>query len=142
MKRWFVIIFFAMTSVAFAIEDTPENREKQVERYFKMFSMEEQFLSMYSGQLKNMDPEVVKRVMHANFDFDKMTQAIRAAIVKTLTADEIAMMADYYASPEGKSSMSKMGKYMAELNPAIAAEATRASILALQELTQLKKKQQ
>lgn len=141
MKKWFVIIFFAMTSAVFAIEDTPENREKEVDRYFKMYSMEEYFLSMYSGRLKNMDPAVVKRVIHATYDFDKMTQAMRAAMVKTLTADEIAMMADYYASPEGKSGMAKMGAYMSELNSVVTSEATRASIIALQELTQLKKQQ-
>ncbi len=51
--------------------------------------------------------------MNKVFEFQALTNVMRTAMLKTLTADELSALADFQGSPIGKSAMNKMGDYMA-----------------------------
>jgi hypothetical protein len=118
MTRWIsIILFFAMTSVAMAIEDTPQNREQQADRYLQAVSMREMMEGMMkpiAANLPQAEAAVFIELMLKNLNYDTLNTATRSALTKTFTADEIAAMADLASSPVGKSAMSKMSTLMAE----------------------------
>jgi hypothetical protein len=60
-------------------------------------------------------------------DMVAFTQAMRGALIKWFTADEALAMAEFYASPTGKSITKKMGDYMAELMPTMQTELMKAA---------------
>lgn len=118
MKKWIsIVLFLAMSSVAMAMEDTPENREQQVDRYLQSIQIRE----LMEGTAKAMATSVPEAdlatfmdLMLKHLNYDVLTQAMRSAMIKTFTADEIAKMADMTSSPVGKSAMSKMSTLMSE----------------------------
>ena len=59
-----------------------------------------------------------KALMTKYLDLGRVTAAIKAAMIKTFTADELKALADFYGSDVGKSAMAKMGTYMSEVMPA------------------------
>ncbi len=62
----------------------------------------------------------------SEIDMDAVIKAMRTAIIKHFTAEEIKALADFYGSPVGKSAMSKFGDYMADVMPALQAEVMKA----------------
>jgi hypothetical protein len=119
MTRWLSVAFFlTMMPLAVAMEDTPENREQQVERYLQAAAPKAIYDDLTSKMFKHLPPDqrgIAGGGMSKSFDFEVLTKLMRAAMLKTFTADELAALADFYGSPVGKSAMSKMGDYMAEL---------------------------
>jgi hypothetical protein len=73
-------------------------------------------------------------MMTKHLDFDAITKAMRAAMMKTFTADELTALADFYSSAVGKSAMAKMGDYMSELMPVMMVEVAKAQGSVQQEL--------
>jgi hypothetical protein len=117
MTRWLSVAFFlTMMPLAVAMEDTPENREQQVERYLQAAAPKAIYDDLTSKMFKHLPPDqrgIAGGGMSKSFDFEVLTKLMRAAMLKTFTADELAALADFYGSPVGKSAMSKMGDYMA-----------------------------
>jgi hypothetical protein len=68
-----------------------------------------------------------KRVMTTQLDLTALTKAMMDAMVKDFTTDELKALADFCASPVGKSAMQKFGTYMADLMPIMQAEIIKAS---------------
>ena len=68
----------------------------------------------------------VRRFMTEVVDITVITEAMVSSMVKHFTADELSAISDLYESPVGKSAMSKMDVYMAEVMPVIEAEVMRA----------------
>lgn len=136
--RWLSIaLFLTMTSAALALEDTPQNREQQVDRYLQSTPPQAVFNDMMEKISQSMPPEqrtTFVSLMTKQIDFNALTQAMRAAMTKIFTADELSALADFYGSPIGKSAMSKMGDYMAELMPVMSAEMAKAQGAAIQEM--------
>ncbi len=58
-----------------------------------------------------------KALLTKHLDMGRVTAAIKVAMVKTFSADELKALADFYGSDVGKSPMAKMGAYMAEVMP-------------------------
>lgn len=118
MTRWLSIaLFLIMASVAAAMEDTPENREQQVDRYLQAVPPQPMFEDLMNKMFKNL-PADQRNMLTGdtkNFDFDALNKLTRSAMLKTFTADELAALADFYGSPVGRSAMSKMGDYMVAL---------------------------
>ena len=118
MTRWLSVVFFLTTiSLAVAMEDTPENREQQVDRYLQAVPPQPVFEDLMNKMFKNL-PADQRNMLTGdtkNFDFDALNNLTRSAMLKTFTADELAALADFYGSPVGRSAMSKMGDYMAAL---------------------------
>ncbi len=118
MTRWLSVVLFLTTiSLAVAMEDTPENREQQVDRYLQAVPPQPVFEDLMNKMFKNL-PADQRNMLTGdtkNFDFDALNNLTRSAMLKTFTADELAALADFYGSPVGRSAMSKMGDYMAAL---------------------------
>jgi hypothetical protein len=138
MKKWiFVSLFLAMTPAAWAMEDTPENRAAQVDRYLKAIPPETVLADVAEKVAKTLPPEqrqayVAMLTKHMNME--RFTQAMRAALIKWFTADEDQAMAEFYSSPNGKSITKKMGDYMAELMPTMQEELMKAAQSAQSEM--------
>ena len=146
--RWLSIVLLLTTmSVAVAMEDTPENREQQVDRYLQAVPpqavFEDMLSKMFSG-LPDDQRQIFTGDMSKVFDFQALNNAMRSAMLKTFTADELAALADFYGSPVGKSAMNKMGDYMAifmaEFMPLMNAEMAKITAEADKAQADLKKR--
>jgi hypothetical protein len=130
MIRWLsVLLLLAMSSPALALDDTPQNREQQVDRYLSAVSARDMFSDMMqkmSRSLPTDQREMFVNMMTKHLDFDAITKGMRDAMMKTFTADELSALADFYASPVGKSAMAKMGDYMAAMMPMMTQEMAKA----------------
>jgi hypothetical protein len=122
-----VLLGFFMTASlpAVALEDTPENREREVIRYLKAIPPEELMADM-TNKLATTLPEERRegfiKMMTKHLDMARVTSAIRDGMVKSFTADELKALADFYTQPVAKSAMAKMGTYMAEVMPVVMKE--------------------
>jgi hypothetical protein len=115
--------------VAQTIADTPENRQREADRYLQTMSPQELFAGSADKAAKNIPPAERQRFMEtlsAQFDFDALSKAMTAAMVKHFTAEELKELADLYSSPTGKSAKSKFGAYMSEVMAAVQTEMTKA----------------
>jgi hypothetical protein len=166
MKKWFAILLLSLgtATAALALEDTPQNREQQVDRYLNAVPMQELMQQMANSMANtapmmqqkiidqvapNATPEqrqVVEDVladkaklqekMLKNIDLNTIRKIQREVLVATLTADELSAMADFYLSPVGKSAMSKMGAYTQELMPLMIPEIIKAVVASRAEMGQ------
>ena len=142
LRTLFIVALLAMTLPAAALEDTPENRAAQIDRYLTAIPPKALFDDMINKMSQQMPPEhrePFKSLMLKNFDFNVLTTSMRAAMLKTFTADELSALADFYGSPLGKSAMSKMGDYMAQVMPAVTAEIGKATQATTKEFMQQQK---
>lgn len=148
MKRLIIAaLFLALSpamwsSAALAIEDTPENRTTQVDRYLKAVPPESMLNDMIEKVGKTLPPDqraAFTSMLTKHLNLTRFTGAMRAALIKWFTADEIAAMADFYGSPAGKAIMKKMGDYMAELMPMMQEELGKAMQATQAEMMQQKK---
>lgn len=123
------ILFFGIIANCFALEDSPANRATEASRYLAATPPTEMFADMAANMSKNM-PEAQRQpfidTLTKNLDIAELSKAMKASMIKNFTADELKALADFYSSPEGKSSMKKMGIYMADLMPVIQAEVQKA----------------
>jgi hypothetical protein len=117
------------TSRPTALEDTPENRSAQIERYFQTMPPENLMKDIVEKMSASMSDEQRTRfvdLMTKQFDIPKLRTIMHDGMAKHFTADEIRALADFYGSPLGKSAMAKFGTYMADVMPAIQAEIVAA----------------
>ncbi|MBK1882664.1 DUF2059 domain-containing protein [Luteolibacter pohnpeiensis] len=125
-----------IVSTAFGIEDTPENRIREAERYLKAIPPEEMFLDMTEEMAKNMpesERELFKAVMTKHLDVPALTKTMKNSMVKHFTAEELKALADFYGSEVGKSAMKKFGVYLADVMPTIQEEVMKAQDKAIRE---------
>ena len=121
-----------------ALEDTPENRSAQIERYLQAQPPQQMLKEIVESLAARMpDAERAKFVdlMTKQVDVAKLTAAMRESMAKRFTADEIRALADFYGSDVGKSAMEKFGTYMADVMPVIQAEIMAAVGRAQTEMT-------
>jgi hypothetical protein len=118
-----------LPQAAWAIDDTPANRKAQAERYLEAASpkaLAEDMAAQMANNLPVAERENFKTLFGKHFNEKKVQEAMQDALVKHFTADELEALADFYSSPLGKSVMKKFGGFMAEVMPAINAEAIQA----------------
>lgn len=129
-KILFALLFlFAGSRALLAIEDTPENRAKQADRYIAVSSPKDLMADVAEQVSKSAPPEQaqqIRELLTKDVDMDKLTKAMRSAMIKNFTADELSALADFYGSPVGKSAMKKIGVYMADVMPVVQGELMRA----------------
>lgn len=104
------------------MEDTPENRAAQADRYLAAVPPAEMMADMADKVANSLPPDVraeFKEVMTDAAVRQELIDGTRAALVKVFTADELQALADFYNTPVAKSAMAKMGIYMTELMPTI-----------------------
>ncbi len=117
-------------SAALAAEDTPQTREKEVERYLQAVSPQtlmDEMTKKIAQTLPAPQQEQFKVLMTKHLDINRVVSLMRASIVKTFTTEEIHALADFYNSPVGKSATAKMPVYMAEVMPALILEMQTAA---------------
>ncbi|MGO9547508.1 MAG: DUF2059 domain-containing protein [Rhodomicrobium sp.] len=140
--RFLIIgLFMAVTAPALAVEDTPQNREQEANRYLKAASPESMMAEVSNKLAATLPPEQRApfiSMMTKHLDMGVVVNATRQAMIKTFTADELHALADFYASPVGKSAMSKMGDYMAAVMPVLMKEIQTAAMKAQEEIQQPK----
>jgi hypothetical protein len=134
-----VVLWLSVASlsnlIAEGVADTPENRRREAERYLQATPPKAMFADLAEKAAMNLPPadrEKFKQMMTSSLDIDALTKAMTDAMVKHFTADELKALADFYGSPVGKSAMSKVGTYMAEVMPTIQAEMVKAQAKANQ----------
>jgi hypothetical protein len=121
------------------LEDTPENRAAQVDRYFVAQPPEQMLADMVENMSARMPDEQrtpFVSLMTKHLDMAKLNTAMRESMGKHFTADELRALADFYGSELGKSAMQKFGTYMADVMPTIQAEIMAAVGKAQSEFTQ------
>jgi len=107
------------------LEDTPENRSAQIERYFESTppeSLVKDMLNKMTARMPDQQRTVfVERIVN-HLDMPKLRTILHDAMSKNFTADELRALADFYGSELGKSVMAKFGTYMSEAMPQIQQE--------------------
>ncbi len=129
---------------AYALEDTPQNREQQADRYLEAVPPQSMMNDMSAKMAETLPEEQrdqFKALLTKYLDIGRVTAGIKAAMVKTFTADELKALADFYGSDVGKSAMAKMGTYMSEVMPATMSEVQAALTKAQAEAHQAKPEQ-
>ncbi len=129
MRNVLIIALLSVTVTVFAIEDTPENRALQVDRYLKVIPPEEMMNDMADNIAMTLMPEMrlaFKDMMTKHLDVAAVTKAIKNSMIKHFTVDEVSALADFCGSPIGKSAMKKLGSCMADTMPAIQGEIMKA----------------
>ena len=128
MPKVFALVFL-LTVTAFALEDTPQNREIQAARYIETTPPKELFTDMAEQIAMNLPPEQreeFKALLTKHLDIDAVTKEMKSSMVRHFTADELKALADFYGSPVGKSAMKKFGAYMADCMPMVEGEIGKA----------------
>jgi len=108
-----------------ALEDTPDNRHAQAERYLQIMPPEDLMRDMAEKMAAQMPEDKRARfvdLMTKRVDQAKLRSIMLEAMAKHFTAAELRALGDFYESPLGKSAMRKFGAYMADAMPAIQAE--------------------
>lgn len=129
MRVLLVVLILSVASAAFAIDDSPANRLRQADRYLEATPPADLMADMADKVAMNLPPEKrgeFKDLMTKYLDIQAMTEAIKEAMIRNFTAEELQAMADFYGSPVGQSSMKKFGTYMAEVMPLVQAEVVKA----------------
>ena len=120
----------AHTAGAQTVADSPANRQTQADRYLAAAPPKELFENMTKRIMASV-PEGAQRdqmlkMFTTGIDMDALSKAMKDSLVKHFTAEELKALADFYGSPVGKSAMSKMGDYTADLMPIIQAQVMKA----------------
>jgi len=121
---------------ALALEDTPQNREQEANRYLQVFPPEQMAYNLAQRMASNLPQAQQQQFLTAMGKYlnrPAITAAAHNALVKWLTADELHVLADFYSSPVAKSAMGKMGTLMSEVMPAVMQEVQAAAAKAQQE---------
>ena len=134
-------LFIGCTLPAFAMEDTPQNREQEANRYVQANPPEAVAADIAKRMAASL-PQEQQAAFLAAMQKDVNQAAIKAAaqagLEKVFTADELHALADFYSQPVTKSAMAKMGTYMSDVMPAIINEVRTAATKAQQESAQQK----
>lgn len=128
-QRVLGVLLIVSAGVALGVEDTPENRAAEAERYMEV-SAPQQMLDEVVTQMSAMMPEESRAefvdVMTRKLDFEAIEKAMVDAMTRIFTADELRALADFHSSPVGQSAQRKMGRYMAAVMPVMRDEVFRA----------------
>src|SRR6516162_10046776 len=122
------VVLFALTGSAFAsdvLSDTPQNRAKMVDEYLKVVPVKDLLDDMtekLAATVPEDNREAFKSMLTKHFDLDALVAAEKQSLAKIFTVGELRVMIAYQSTPEGKSSMKKMGAYIADLMPVVQAE--------------------
>jgi hypothetical protein len=138
LKYVLTVVFVLLVAFpALALDDTPENRAAEADRYLAVVPPQELFQDISSQMARNLPPDKRQQfidLMTKHLDLAAVVKNMKDAMTKHFTAEELKAFADFYGSPAGKSGMKKMGAYMAEAMPAITAEIIKAQAKANREL--------
>ena len=125
-----LVLTLSAWSPVFSAADTPETRRKEAERYLQVSPPKALFEDMADKMAANLPAdqrEQFKKLMTTQVDIAALSKAMKDAMVKNFTTEELKALADFYGSPVGKSAMQKFGAYMADIMPVVQAEIMKAA---------------
>jgi hypothetical protein len=129
MKMILTSLLVLVVGPVWALDDTPANREQEAARYLQVTPPKEMMSDMAEQMAKNVPQDQrdsFKALLMKHLDMAALTKAIKDAMIKNFTADELKALADFYGSPVGKSAMKKFGAYMADVMPSVQSEVMKA----------------
>jgi len=129
----------AFPALAADAGDSPELRAAAADRYMRVADLHKMLNDVAESIAKTLPEErreLYKSTLLKHLRIAALSDAMRAAMVRTFTARELDALANFYGSPEGQSALAKFGQYMAALMPTMNEEMSRASKEALEELKQ------
>src|SRR5882762_9137198 len=106
--------------VAGAQTDTPEERAKAAERYFKAWPTREllaDLLQEVSKQMPAGERAALEDTLLRQIRLEVLDAAAKQSLAKHLSVAEIDWLTDIARDPVGKSAMAKMKYYMADILP-------------------------
>jgi hypothetical protein len=116
-------LLLSLSLPALALEDTLQNREQQAERYIQAITPDvARMADSMAKQLPPKNQDEFREAITKHLDVKAITDAQRAAAVRTFSADELQALADFYSSALGKSAMAKMNEYQAEVMPVMSSK--------------------
>jgi hypothetical protein len=110
-------------------DDSPEARAKAVDRYFQVVSLKDMLTDMVievAKQLPPEDREIFKALILKYVRLEVVEAAAKQSLTKHLTVAEINVFTEFLQRPEGKSGISKMKYYYADILPVVQFEMDRA----------------
>ena len=125
MRKIVFLTALLLASPCFALDDSPANRAREADRYLAATPPKELITEMVAQIAKAMPTEQrqsFEQGFAKSLDVAALEKAMKNAMVRTFTADELKALADFYSSPIGKSAMKKMGSYMSEVMPTLQGE--------------------
>jgi uncharacterized protein len=134
---FFVILSLSIALVTNAQETCPKAKSDAINKYIMVNSIDDLMDQMLAEIIKKIPKEnhdVFTTIWKSAFDKSEMKRVISYAMCKNFSIGEIQALTQFYGSPEGKSVMKKMPKYMAELMPYSNAVTQRAIQKAFEEL--------
>ena len=111
------------------LADSKANRSREAARYLKALPPAEFVGDMIFNMAQSLPSSQRKEFidkMTQNFDFDAVGKVTMESLVRHLTAEELAALADLYSSPVGKSAMKKITVCMGEMSPHVELELQKA----------------
>ena len=126
------VALLALTGSAFADEalsDTPENRAKVVDEYLSLVPTKDLVADMterLAATIPEDKREAFKSMLTKHFDLNALLAAQKQSLAKIFTVGELKAMIAYQSTPEGRSSLKKMGAYMADMMPVVQTELEKA----------------
>lgn len=123
-------LLIGFSAPALALEDTPQNRAQEADRYMQALPPEsaaaEEMGNIAQG-LPEKQQQPFTAALRKNVNMAAIKAAAHASLVKVFTADELKALADFYSAPVTKAAMAKMGTYMSEFMPVVEKEVDAAS---------------
>lgn len=129
LLRALVLLSLLIPAVHASASDSAEERVAAARRYLGVAQMSKITDDTINELAKTFPAEQRDKFlefMHDAVRPEVLEQAAMASMVKVFTAEELNALADFFASPVGRSAMGKFGVYMADVMPVIQQEMFRA----------------
>ena len=132
---------FIVGSNGYGEEICSPEKASAIVAYLEVNSIDEMMNQMMTEIMKQIPEdrrEVFLTVWKNSFDKNELQSVMSNTMCQTFSLEEINALTAFYSSPEGKSVMKKMPRYMAELMPYIQALNQRAIQSAIEEFQKRK----
>jgi len=131
-KTFFLILILMLASQVNGdqLPDTFGNRLAAAKRYLDVMPTELSVNEIIKENAKNLPEQYQSTYIKwigEQIDIDSLNIAMLTSMAKNFTVKELNALAAFYGSPEGRSSMRKIGKYMADVMPLILQEIEKAN---------------
>lgn len=119
------------TLLLFSLSATAGNRDTKqalADEYFVLINFKDTWKAMVTKiSLRLPESQRIEfiDIMNNRVDFNKITSAAKISLTKHLTKEELLAFVEFMRKPEGRSSLSKMRLYMADVMPIIQSEMKR-----------------
>lgn len=113
-----------------ADQDTPATRRAAAARYLEVSDTRKMINDTAVAMAQNLPSDqatAFKDVLMKQVNIETVNELMITGMVKHFTTRELDALADFYGSPEGRSTLAKFGPYVAEVMPLMQAELLRAA---------------